>query len=171
MRLRFVVVTAMVIASCALAGCGSSGSSGASHTQSASTKQASASDPAAVAASTFAAHAGLAFGTFYRLIYNPYRAGAFRTAADNHAAFARAAAAAAYVASQLDQATSAARRSAALSKGVLGPLEVLDAGFHSALTKLRAGQFKMSEIQAADLAISAIKGSATVAGVQIGESS
>jgi hypothetical protein len=47
---------------------------------------------------------------------------------------------------------------------------VLDAGFHAALVKLREGSFKMSEIEAANVAISSIKGSAAQAGAPITES-
>jgi hypothetical protein len=51
----------------------------------------------------------------------------------------------------------------------VAPLRVLEEGFRSALVKLRTGHFKMSEIEAANLAISAIKGSATSAGIPITE--
>jgi hypothetical protein len=149
-----------------LAGCGSS-SSPASSTQ-AKTASAPPANTATSAERGFATHAGLAFGAFYRFIYAPYTAGAFRPAAANRAALTRAALAAAYVDAQVEQATAAASGSAALAK-LIPPLKVLDEGFRSALVQLHTGHFKMSQIQAANLAISAIKGSASNAGAPITE--
>ena len=163
MRCKAAVVVVLALA---LAGCGSS----ASHS---STKAAGAGTPSAAASTTssaaaFRAHAGLAFGTFYRFIYTPYRAGEFRAIVSNRAALARAGAAASFVARQLEQALAAARTSGSLAKLVV-PMQVLDEGFHAALAKLKAGRFKMNEIAAANIAIAAIKGSATSAGAPISE--
>lgn len=163
MRCKTLLVVFLTLA---LAGCGSS----ATHKSGASTSAAAASsaNASAHAASAFASHAGLAFGTFYRFIYGPYRAGEFRAAAGNRAALARAAAAATYVAAQIEQATAAAHGSAALAK-LVAPMKILGAGFRTALVKLKTGHFKMSEIEAANIAISAIKGSSTQAGLPISE--
>ena len=160
MKIRATTTMLVVLA---LAGCGSSkgGSTHASRTT-------PAVSPAQAAESAFASHAGLAFGTFNRYIYTPYRSGQFTAVAANKAALTRAALAARYVATQLEQATAAAQSSAALAK-LVPPLRVLGAGFRAALVKLRTGGFKMSEIQAASIAISAIKGSAMNAGLQINE--
>ena len=155
-------LTLVVAGSLLLAGCGSSSAPSASHPH-------AAAKPAASPASAFATHAGLAFGTFYRYIYAPYRAGRFSPAAGDRAALSRATLAAKFVADQLEQATVAAHESSALAK-LVAPLHVLDEGFRTALVKLRAGHFKMSEIAAANLAISSIKGGAMQAGLPITES-
>jgi hypothetical protein len=73
------------------------------------------------------------------------------------------------VAHEVDMATRAARASAALAE-LRTPMATLDEGFRVALAKLNAGHFKLAEIQAANIAISAIKGSASGAGLPIGES-
>lgn len=145
----------------ALTGCGSSSAPKASGAH-AALKHASP-------VNVFATHAGLAFGVFYRYIYAPYRAGRFSPAARDRAALSRATLAAKFVADQLEQATVAAHESTTLAK-LIAPLHVLDEGFRTALVKLRSGHFKMSEIEAANLAISAIKGSAMQAGLPITES-
>lgn len=164
---RMIPASTLVLGAClALAACGSSSprtSEGPSAPASpAATRTASAT-------STFRAHAGLAFGTFYRYIYGPYRAGEFRAVAADRGALSRATLAARFVEQQVAQASAAAETSPALAK-LVAPLAVLGAGFRRALVKLRAGSFKMSEIEAANIAISAIKGSATAAGMPIAES-
>lgn len=156
-------LTPTLLAGLALAGCGSSSSPHSSQA-----KASTPANPAQTAQTAFTTHAGLAFGTFERYIYTPFSTGEFRTAA-GAAALGRARLAAAYVAAQLDQATRAAEASSALTK-LLPPLRTLDEGFHAALVKLRDGHFNMSEIQAAYIAIGAIKGSAQDAGTPISES-
>ena len=163
MRCKALVVLVLGVA---LAGCGSSGAHSSGAKKSASTAHVSA---ATQAADTFATHAGLAFGTFYHFIYAPYQAGEFRSIMANKAELAHAAAVATYVASQIDQATAAVSDSASLAR-LLVPMKTLDEGFRAALAKLKTGQFKVSEIETANLAISAIKGSAADAGMPISES-
>jgi hypothetical protein len=157
---------ALALTCLVLAGCGSS-SSPASSTQ-AKTASAPAASTATSAEHAFATHAGLAFGAFYHFIYAPYAAGALSPATATRAVLARATLAATYVDAQVEQATAAAGGSAALAK-LIPPLELLDKGFRAALVQLHAGHFKMSQIQAANLAISAIKGSASNAGMPIAE--
>jgi hypothetical protein len=163
----------------ALAGCGGSSASGSARSSSGSSASTSgapgsgaagagASSPEQVAAAAFASHAGVAFGTFYRFIYAPYRAGAFNPASPNPAALAKARRAAVVVAHEIDIATRATRVSAALEQ-LRVPMATLDEGFKVALAKLKAGHFSLAEIQTANIAIGAIKGSASNAGLPIGE--
>ena len=157
----------VVVVALALAGCGSSSTHSSSQGQGAAAVQSSVS-PAEREANAFRAHAGLAFGTFYHFIYTPYRSGEFRAVLTNKLALSHATAAASFVAQQLEQAMAAASANGSLAK-ILVPMRILDAGFHAALAKIRTGQFKMSEIEAANIAISAIKGSAANAGAPIAE--
>ena len=169
MRFKVFVVLALVLA-VAIAGCGSSSSSGSHNTGSAAPRSASTAQVSVAARETsaFTTHAGLAFGTFYHFIYTPYRAGRFRTIFNDRAALAKATAVAGYVAAQVDQATAAVGANAALAKFAV-PMKALDVGFRTALAKLKTGRFKMSEIETANLAISAIKGAAIQAGMPISE--
>ncbi len=153
-------------ASLALAGCGSSAPSGAAHAKASS---AAAAHAPVSAESAFASHAGLAFGAFYHFIYAPYRAGEFGATAADRPVLTRATLAAEFVAGQIAQATRAASGNATLSK-LVPPLKVLGEGFQAALVRLRSGHFKFAEIEAANVAISAIKGSAINAGTPISES-
>jgi len=172
MRFKVFVVLALVLA-VAIAGCGSSSSSSSSsshNTGSAAPRSAGTAQVSVAARETsaFTTHAGLAFGTFYHFIYTPYRAGQFRTIFTDRAALAKATAVATYVAAQVDQATAAVGANAALAKFAV-PMKTLDVGFRTALAKLKTGRFKMSEIETANLAISAIKGAAIQAGMPISE--
>ena len=67
------------------------------------------------------------------------------------------------VAREVEAATRATRASAALAK-LRTPMKVLDEGFKAALAKLKSGRFKLAEIEAANVAISAIKGAASAQG-------
>lgn len=132
-------------------------------------KQASVTPAAATTGpAAFASHAGMAFGAFYRFIYDPFRAGKFNPAAPDKAALTQAGLAAKYVTEQLGQAVTAARSNASLAK-LVPPVQVLEEGFRAALVKLQAGHFKLAEIQAANLAIGTIKGAAQAGGLQITE--
>ena len=176
--MRSLAATATVLAiALALAACGSgsksstgSGTGAASHNGAPGAASPVALTPEHRAALAFSGHAGVAFGTFYRFIYAPYKAGAFNPPRPSRPALAKARSAAVLVARELETATRATRTSAALAK-LRTPMMVLDDGFKAALAKLKSGRFKLAEIEAANLAISAIKGSATNAGLSIGESS
>ncbi len=163
LRTGALALTCLVLASCG----SSSPSASSTHAKAASVP---AQSTATSAKRAFATHAGLAFGAFYHFIYAPYTAGQLRPGAASRATLTRAALAAAYVDAQVQQATAAARGSAVLAK-LVPPLMLLDRGFRSALVRLRAGHFKMSQIQVANLAISSIKGSAISAGAPITEAS
>jgi hypothetical protein len=177
MRSPALTLTVLALA-VPLAACGSSGSK---VTEGPATTTASAGDaakgtspvaldPSHTAAAAFTAHAGVAFGTFYRFIYAPYGAGAFNPARPDRAALSRARSAAVLVAREIDAATRATRLSATLAR-LRAPMATLDEGFKIGLAKLRAGRFNLAEIQAANLAIGAIKGSAASSGLTILESS
>ena len=175
--MRSSAATATVLAiALALAGCGSGGSKSSTGTGAASRNgTVGGASPVALtpehrAALAFSSHAGVAFGTFYRFIYAPYKAGAFNPPRPSRPALAKARSAAVVVAREIEAATRATRTSAALAK-LRTPMMVLDEGFKAALARLKRGRFKLAEIEAANVAISAIKGSATTAGLSIGESS
>jgi hypothetical protein len=157
---------ALALTCLALAGCGSS--SAPSSSAHAKTASAPAASTATSAERAFATHAGLAFGAFYHFIYAPYASGALSPATATRAVLTRATLAATYVDAQVEQATAAAGANPALAK-LIPPMELLDRGFRAALVELHAGHFKLSQIQAANLAISAIKGSASNAGMPIAE--
>src|SRR5690348_9824566 len=174
MRSPAATATLLAIA-LALAACGSGGSKSSTGTGAASRNGTAGASPVALtpehrAALAFSSHAGVAFGTFYRFIYAPYKAGAFNPPRPSRPALAKARNAAVVVAREIEAATRATRTSAALAK-LRTPMMVLDEGFKAALARLKRGRFKLAEIEAANVAISAIKGSATTAGLSIGESS
>lgn len=162
--------SALLLLALALAGCGASQKSSSQKNASAASGRAVATATASSGASQFATHAGLAFGTFYRYIFTPYREGRLKRVPANAAELAVAARAAAYVATQVGSAAVAARGDASL-QALVGPLDVLDQGFASALAELKQGRFKLSEIDAANIAISSIKGIAVEAGMPIRETS
>ena len=171
-RIHLADPTALTIA-LDLAGCGSSGGSGSAKSSTTSPAGAAstvaAQSPQQHAEVVFATHAGVAFGTFYRFIYAPYTTGAFNPVHPNLAALAKARRAVAVVARELDMATSATRGAPALV-ALRAPIATLDDGFKAALVQLKKnGHVKLAEIQAANIAISSIKGSAAGAGLQIPE--
>jgi hypothetical protein len=161
MRFPAAALTILALA-LPLAGCGSGGSKAAGGS--------AAGTPGASGSGAFSTHAGIAFGAFYRFIYTPYRAGAFNPARRDRLAFVRARSAAFLVAREIDAATRATRDSAALAR-LRAPMVTLDRGFKIGLAKLRAGRLNLAEIEAANIAISAIKGSAANSGLTIAESS
>lgn len=168
MRLLSVVLVLGVLALC---GCGSSSSSNGTSAASTSTSATAAStsaSPTHLATAKFVLHVGLAFGAFHRYIYEPLKAGEFKSLLRHKLAVIKASAAAVFVVHELKLATADAQASPLLMKFV-PQLAVLSTGFKGALTRLKAGTFKPSEIETALPGIESIKGAAATAGIPIKE--
>ncbi len=153
-----------------LAGCGSSSntqstSSGSASSGSAGAAQQVSLNPAQRAPITFSKDAGAAFTTFYKAIYAPYQQGAFK-GKPSPAALASSGQAALAASNEIHAAYLATTESPELA-ALRAPMKTLDEGFKAALVKLKSGHFDFGEIQAAAVAISAIRGSAASAGLSI----
>lgn len=154
-----------------LAGCGSSSHSNSSASTSASSGGSAGAvqqvslEPAQRAAAAFSKNAGAAFTTFYRAIYGPYQQGAFK-GKPSPAALASAGQAALMASDEIHAAAVATTESPQLAQ-LRVPMKTLDEGFKAALGKLKQGHFNFGEIQAAAVAIAAIRGSAASAGLSI----
>ena len=153
-----------------LAGCGSSSHTNSSASTSASSGSAGAAqqvslNPAQRAPITFSKNAGAAFTAFYRAIYTPYQHGAFK-GKPSPAALASAGQAALTASNEIHAAYLATTESPQLA-ALRTPMKTLDEGFKAALVKLKQGHFDFGEIQAAAVAISAIRGAAQSAGLSI----
>ncbi|MHB8240736.1 MAG: hypothetical protein ACYDHN_01980 [Solirubrobacteraceae bacterium] len=170
MRLLSVVLVLGVLVLC---GCGSSssssGTSTASTSTSASTSASTSTSPTHLATAKFVLHAGLAFGAFHRYIYEPLKAGEFKSVLRHKLAVIKATAAAVFVVHELKLATADAQSSPLLMK-LVPQLAVLSTGFKGALVRLKAGTFKPNEIETALPGIESIKGAAASAGIPIKES-
>ena len=153
-----------------LAGCGSSSNTNSAPARSASTGSAGAAqqvslNPAQRAPVTFSKDAGAAFTTFYKAIYTPYQHGAFK-GKPTPAELASSGQAALAASNEIHAAYVATTESPQLV-ALRAPMKTLDEGFKAALVKLKSGHFDFGEIQAAAVAISAIRGSAASAGLTI----
>ena len=119
----------LVIGSLVAFGCGGSSSSHSSSTASASprprpaavTKTSSTTHPVK---SRFAPHAGLAFGSFHRWIYRPFRAGDFNDPLAHKVTVSKAVSALTFVIHEVNLAQQDAGHSRALSK-VVAPLAAI----------------------------------------------
>lgn len=166
MRLLSVVLVLGVLV---LAGCGSSSSSTSTNTSNASSAATTASSsPSQLATAKFVLHAGLAFGAFHRYIYEPLKAGKFKSLLRHKLAVVKASTAAVFVLHELKLASAAAQASPSLSK-LIPQLTILTSGFTSALLRLKAGNFKPAEIESAIPGIESIKGGASAVGVTVKE--
>jgi hypothetical protein len=168
MRLLSVLLVLGVLA---LAGCGSSSnstSSSGSSTSAATASTAASTNPTHLATAKFALHAGLAFGAFHRYIYEPLKAGEFKSLLRHKLAVIKASAAAVFVVHELKLASAAAQASPLLMK-LVPQLAVLTSGFQGALRRFKSSTFKPAEIETALPGIESIKGAAASAGAAITE--
>jgi hypothetical protein len=166
MRLLSVLLVLGVLA---LAGCGSSSnstSSSGSSTSDATASTAASTNPTHLATAKFVLHAGLAFGAFHRYIYEPLKAGEFKSLLRHKLAVIKASAAAVFVVHELKLAGAAAQASPLLMK-LVPQLAVLTSGFQGALKRLKSNTFKPAEIETALPGIESIKGAAASAGATI----
>jgi hypothetical protein len=116
----------------------------------------------------FVGHAGLAFGTFHRYVYKPFKAGNLRNSANNKLAFAKAAAATTATADEVVAAKQAAGASTALRK-LFAPLAALAPTLGALETNLKHGHPDPADIKEANRAIASIKQIGSAAGVKISE--
>jgi hypothetical protein len=146
LTLTTAVLLAMVIA---LAGCGKStttDSGAATPTSSSSVAGASAattcptSNTTAFAKTKFVLHTGLAFGTFHRYIYKPFKAGGFSKGAHGRiVAFVKAGATALFIKREIRLATEDVKANPTLCKAIAAPLGKLGDAISGAVTKLKGG--------------------------------
>jgi hypothetical protein len=175
MKRSLVLVVSLTLLVLLAAGCKGSSTaaagSGASATSVASASVAPASCPShatGFAKTTFVAHAALGFGAFHRYIYNPYRAGAFRSGAHGRlAAFVKAGLAALFVKREVRLAYAAAQNSPALCKLIVSPLRTVSETVQAAVSKLKQGD--ASGVGPVESAISQVKSQASKQGANIVE--
>ena len=137
-RLLAVLVTAILLTSLLVAYEGESSAAPLSHSSAITATVSAASNAGSngvepgtcpthstksFAKTKFLLHSGLAFGSFHRWIYKPYRSGGFSSS--NHKrvlAFVKAAAAGAFVVHEVRQAAQAAQADPTLCKAIAAPL-------------------------------------------------
>jgi hypothetical protein len=157
------VVLLVVVVAAALTACG--GSSSTTTTTSASGKVV-VSCHTRFAKAKFALHSGIAVGAFYRYIYRPYRAGAFKSGAPGRKkALVKAAASAALVTHELRLAAKNARCDGAALKRVADPLSKVLTPLDS-LGELATGN-GLGAIATAQAALSAFTKASGNAGVPV----
>ena len=173
MKRSVALMAALALVVFLAAGCKSSATSaaGSSPAATATASAAATSCPSKAtgfAKTKFIAHAGLAFGASHRYIYDPYRAGTFRSGAHGRlTAFLKAALAALFVKREIRLAGLAAQQSPALCKLVLTPLRTVSETVQDAVAKLKGGD--TSGITSVEGAISQVKSSAASQGATITE--
>lgn len=88
----------------------------------------------------FVTNVGLAGGSFYQWIYKPYQAGKFKQGADGRTvALVKAAAAGAFAAKQVKDATNNVKADPTLCKAFIGPMTKLQNQLETVGTKIRSG--------------------------------
>lgn len=117
----------------------------------------------------FALHAGLAFGTFHRYIYKPYKAGAFGAGRKGRVkTFAKAGAAALFDYHEVKLAVQNAKKDKLLCK--LGaPFDALGNVFTSLRDKIKSGNVSGDDINGAEKQVQQLKGQSRSAGAPITE--
>lgn len=175
---------ALLLAGCLLvAGCGKSTatSSGSTSVPSGTTGTASSGTTATTSATTcptsnttsfaktkFVLHTGLAFGTFHRYIYKPYKAGTFAKGAHGRiVAFVKAAATVLFIKRELRLATEDVKANPTLCKVIAAPLTKLSDAVGGAITKLKGGD--ASGVTDANSQIASIASSSSAGGAPITE--
>ena len=117
----------------------------------------------------FAPETGLAFGTFRRYVYAPFKAGQqLKGAAPKRSALARAKAAALVALHSADLAKQSAKATAALKK-LVAPLTDFEATLSSVAVNLRGGHLDRLDIQSANGLIASIEKLAKSSGITIKE--
>jgi hypothetical protein len=153
----------------AVAGCGSSSSSTSSSTTS-PTGSVASSAQTSFAKTKFVLHAGLAFGAFHRYIYKPFKAGRLSGSGllRHKLTVAKAVLAGLFVYHELKLALEDARSSPLLSK-LLSPLTALQTSLVTFGAKLKSGQARQSDLNAAGNQIESVASAAAAAGQPITE--
>ena len=172
---RYKTVLALLLAGCLLAaGCNKSASTSSttaapattSAPAAASATMCSTSNTTTFAKTKFVLHTGLAFGTFHRYIYKPYKAGGFSKGAHGRiVAFAKAAATVLFIKRELRLATGDVKANPTLCKVIAAPLSKLGDAVGGAVSKLKGGDpsgVTDANSQIASIAASSSAGSAPI---------
>jgi hypothetical protein len=126
------------------------------------------SNTKAFAKTKFVLHAGLAFGTFHRYIYKPYRAGTFKSGAHGRiTAFIKAGATALFIKREVRLATEDVKANPTLCKVIAAPLSNLADNISGAVSRLKGGD--ASGVESANTQISDITKSSSADGTPITE--
>jgi hypothetical protein len=166
--------TALAVLALALAtGCGSKSAGSTASTRAAGTATstvAASSEPKQIrfAKTKFALHAGIAFASFRRYLYKPFKRGAFSHPLSHKAALAKAAAAAVVIVLQVRKAREDAQASPLLRK-LLSPLDALTATISGLGTSFKGGRVDAAALNSANSGVESIKQSASAAGVSVSE--
>lgn len=115
----------------------------------------------------FAAHLGVAFFAFHRWVYNPYKAGSFKTGAQGRTkTLVKGGAALLFAVHELKVSSDIAHKSKSpLLQKLAGSLDSLKGEYSSLGAKLKGGQFNPADIEAANTHVSAAGAGAAAAGV------
>jgi hypothetical protein len=135
-----IVLVCVLVAGCGSSGGGSAGAAGAGSTATASTTDCPTSNTTSFAKSKFVLHAGLAFGTFHRYIYKPYKAGTFSKGADGRiSALVKAGLTGLFDKREIRLAYEDVQANPTLCKAIAAPLRKLADGFSSIGDKIKGG--------------------------------
>jgi len=148
------------------AGAGSSSSSASGSTD--ATNGCPTSNTTTFAKSKFVLHTGLAFGTFHRYIYKPFKAGQFSSGASGRVAtFAKAGATALFAKREIRLASQDVKANPTLCRVLAAPLSKLAATFDALGTKLKHGD--TSGVNDANSQIAGISAASAKGGAPITE--
>jgi hypothetical protein len=178
-RPAYLPVTALLLAVALLvAGCGKSSTTSSTSATGNGTTTSSAgssgtvcptSNTTSFAKTKFVLHTGLAFGTFHRYIYKPYKAGTFKKGANGRiTAFVKAAATALFIKREVRLATEDVKANPTLCKTLAAPLSKLGAGISGAVSKLKGGD--SSGVEDANSQIADLTSKSSAGGAPITES-
>jgi hypothetical protein len=175
---QYTMLLALLLAGCLLVtGCSKSATTSSTTaapvgTAAAGTTSTSSTCPTsnttAFAKTKFVLHTGLAFGTFHRYIYKPYKAGTFAKGAHGRiVAFVKAAATVLFIKRELRLATDDVKANPTLCKAIAAPLTKLSDAVGGAVTKLKGGD--ASGVTDANSQVASITSSSSAGGVPITE--
>jgi len=167
---RFICVIVLLVA---LAGCGSGGHKAQESASSARVSTAAAACTKVgtkhLAKARFVLHAGLAIGSFKHFVYDPYKAGKFKSGAPGRVkSIVVAGAAALFAYHQLKVAKGFAESDKTLCK-LVAPIDKLTAKLSALGGQLKAGKLNEAGINDAAGNVASVKGSATKLGAPITE--
>lgn len=169
MRSAAGAAVAAVLVVALLAGCGSSKSTSSNTTVAGVATGSGAPCPttetASLAKTKFVLHAGLASGAFYHWIFEPMRAGAFRSGHSGRLrAILKAGLAAAFVVHELRVARTDAAQDPTLCKIVVHPIDTIETAFSSVEGKVKRGSASDSDLAPVDQGITSMKQQSAQAG-------
>ena len=174
---KLAPLVALLLAGCLLvAGCGNSstsqsatGSGSAAATATAGPTACPTSNTTSFAKTKFVLHTGLAFGTFHRYIYKPFKAGTFQKGADGRiTAFVKAGATALFMKREIRLAIEDVKANPTLCRTLAAPLEKLSTAISGAVSKAKDGD--TSGLEDANTQISDMTSKSAAGGAPITES-